>query len=109
MLTRVEGVSRNGRPAAKRSNLALYMRILRESKHFWPHIFALAAISLLDTPLTLLNPLPLKIVVDSVLGTHPLPSWLTWLFPEGTKRTDVLVILVVSGLLVIIELIKQCV
>jgi ATP-binding cassette subfamily B protein len=85
------------------------MRILRESKHFWPHIFALAAISLLDTPLTLLNPLPLKIVVDSVLGTHPLPSWLTWLFPEGTKRTDVLVILVVSGLLVIIELIKQCV
>jgi len=27
-------------------------------------------------PLTLLYPLPLKVVVDSVLGTEPLPSWL---------------------------------
>ncbi|HTM35454.1 MAG TPA: ABC transporter ATP-binding protein [Terriglobales bacterium] len=31
-------------------------------------------------PLTLLYPLPLKVVVDSVLGTQPLPSWLApWL------------------------------
>lgn len=32
-------------------------------------------------PLTLLYPLPLKIVVDSVLGSQPLPSWLISIVP----------------------------
>jgi len=33
-------------------------------------------LSIVSLPLTLLYPLPLKVVVDSVLGSEPLPGWL---------------------------------
>jgi ATP-binding cassette, subfamily B, bacterial len=34
------------------------------------------ALSLISTPVALLTPLPLKIVVDSVLGDKPLPGFM---------------------------------
>jgi ATP-binding cassette, subfamily B, bacterial len=61
----------------KKSVLA---RVLLECRSCWPHLFGIAGLSILSLPLTLLYPLPLKVVVDSVLGTEPLPSWLArWL------------------------------
>ena len=93
--------------ARKQSDFALYRRLLLEARPFWPHIAGLFALSVLATPLTLLNPLPLKIVVDSALGTHELPAWLASLLPAGTQRTDVRVLAVVAGLLVAIALVKQ--
>jgi ATP-binding cassette subfamily B protein len=53
----------------------LYRRLLLEARSCWPHIFGLFLLSLLSVPLALLTPLPLKLVVDSVIGTHPLPSF----------------------------------
>ena len=50
--------------------------MLLESRSCWPHLFGIAALSLISLPLTLLYPLPLKIVVDSVLGNQPLSLWL---------------------------------
>jgi ATP-binding cassette subfamily B protein len=50
--------------------------VLLECRSCWPHLIGIAALSILSLPLTLLYPLPLKIVVDSVLGTQPLPQWL---------------------------------
>jgi ATP-binding cassette subfamily B protein len=50
-------------------------------------LIAIGALSFLSLPLTLLYPLPLKIVVDNVLGTHALPAWLpthTLLHPHRT-------------------------
>ncbi|HXI71490.1 MAG TPA: ABC transporter ATP-binding protein [Verrucomicrobiae bacterium] len=91
----------------KHSDFAIYRRLLLEAKPFWPNIAGLFALSLLATPLTLLNPLPLKIVVDSVLGAHELPAWLAWVFPAGTHRTDFIVLAVVAGTLVVIALLKQ--
>jgi ATP-binding cassette subfamily B protein len=93
--------------ARKHSDLAIYRRLLLEAKPFWPNIAGLFALSLLATPLTLLNPLPLKIIVDSVLGAHELPAWLAWIFPAGTHRTDFIVLAVVAGSLVVIALLKQ--
>jgi ATP-binding cassette subfamily B protein len=51
----------------------IYRRALSEVRDFWPHLGAVLAFGLLATPLALLNPLPLKIIVDSVLGAAPLP------------------------------------
>ena len=42
----------------------------------WPHLAGISLLCLLSTPVTLLAPLPLKIAVDSVLGTIALPVWL---------------------------------
>jgi ATP-binding cassette subfamily B protein len=91
----------------KYSDFTLYRRLLREARPFWRHIAGLFVLSLLATPLTLLNPLPLKIVVDSVLGSHALPAWLARLFPAGTPRTDLRALAVVTGLLIAIALAKQ--
>lgn len=50
--------------------------MLRESRSCWPHLLGIAGLSIVSLPLTLLYPLPLKVVVDSVLGSEPLPRWL---------------------------------
>jgi len=94
--------------ARKHSDFAIYRRLLLEAKPFWPNIAGLFVLSLLATPLTLLNPLPLKIIVDSVLGAHELPAWLAWIFPAGTHRTDFIVLAVVAGSLVVIALLTPC-
>ncbi len=52
--------------------------MLSQSSSCWPHLSGIAFLSFLSLPLTLLFPLPLKIVVDNVLGSQPLPNWLVW-------------------------------
>ena len=59
----------------QRSNSVL-IRVLGECRTCWPHLSGIAFLSFLSLPLTLLYPLPLKIVVDNVLGSQPLPAWL---------------------------------
>ncbi len=44
--------------------------------YLWP-IVVLLIISLVAVPITLIVPLPIKLLVDSVLGSQPLPGYLT--------------------------------
>ncbi len=76
--------------------------MLRESRSCWPHLTGIAGFSLLSLPLTLLYPLPLKIVVDSVLGTQPLPNWLPGSAPwtHGTALEFAVFVLLGIALLV---------
>jgi len=72
--------------------------VLRESSSCWPHLLAIAFLSLLSLPLTLLYPLPLKMVVDNVLGSEPLPSWLvrthaSSVLPASALELTILVLL----------------
>ena len=94
-------------PTRKQSDLTIYRRLLREARPFWPHIAGLFALSLLGTPLALLSPLPLKIVVDSVLGARELPAWLAAVLPAATPRTDWRALAMIAGLLVLIAFLKQ--
>src|SRR6266536_2709975 len=89
------------------SDLNLYRRLLWEAYEFWPHIAALFALTLISTPLTLLSPLPLKILVDSVLGSQEVPSWLAFLLPANSKNTDGIMILIVAGFFVSLALGKH--
>jgi ATP-binding cassette, subfamily B, bacterial len=65
------------------SNFQLYRRLLVEARPYWPHITGILLITLLSTPVSLLIPLPLKIAVDSVLGSHPLPTFLEPVIPQA--------------------------
>jgi ATP-binding cassette subfamily B protein len=47
------------------------LRILRETRDCWRALAGIAALNLLSIPVALLLPIPLKIVVDSVLGSQP--------------------------------------
>jgi len=60
----------------QRSNSAVIRRAVKLARPCWPHLTGIVLLSLLSAPITLLAPLPLKIAVDSVLGTHALPGWL---------------------------------
>lgn len=60
---------------------SVLLRVLRESRSCWPHLLGIAGLSVVSLPLTLLYPLPLKVVVDSVLGSEPLPEWLVRWIP----------------------------
>jgi ATP-binding cassette subfamily B protein len=60
----------------------LFRRLLREARPYWGHISLIFGVSVLATPLALLIPLPLKIVVDSVLGDKPVPGFLAAITPQ---------------------------
>jgi len=66
------------------------VRTLGQSRPYWPHLAAISALSLLSLPLTLLYPVPLKIVVDSALGGQPLPALLMRAFPAARSQAAVL-------------------
>jgi ATP-binding cassette, subfamily B, bacterial len=70
-------------PKNNHTNSKLYRRLLLEVKPYSLHLGGLLFITLLSTPLALLSPLPLKIAVDSVIGTHPLPTFLQGLLPAS--------------------------
>ena len=62
--------------SSRYSTLALYRRLFALSGAYRLHIGGVLLLSLLSTPIALLAPLPLKIVVDSAIGSQPLPDWL---------------------------------
>src|SRR2546429_5787554 len=61
----------------------LYRRLLRQARPYWLHLAGLFGIGLLASPLALLDPVPLKIVFDSVLGSHPLPVYVRAVLPSA--------------------------
>jgi ATP-binding cassette subfamily B protein len=65
------------------SGFILYARLLREVRSRWPLIAALFLLGLLSAPIALLIPLPLKIAVDSVIGTEPLAPALQRILPTA--------------------------
>ena len=88
-------------------DVALYRRLLRQARPYWPHFLALFAMGLLASLIALLNPVPLKIVVDSVLGGRPLPSFLHALLPGAATRSPAATLLVAIGLLVAVAALGQ--
>jgi ATP-binding cassette subfamily B protein len=63
--------------------------------------------SLLASPLALLTPLPLKIAVDNVIGSQPLPGFLNTLLPPAIAESDQALLVFAAGFLVIIALLNQ--
>lgn len=86
-------------------DLALYRRLLRHARPYGLHLAALFGIGLLASPIALLNPVPLKIVVDSVLGTRPLPGFLRDVLPGGWSPQTILAAAI--GLLLLVAAVNQ--
>jgi ATP-binding cassette subfamily B protein len=79
--------------------MALSQRLLRQAKPYWPYIAGIFLLNLLSPLLALLTPLPLKIVVDSVLGSHPVPEPFSPLLP--TAATPAHILLLAVGLVIV--------
>ena len=89
------------------TDVLVFRRVLREARPSWPLIGALFLLSLLASPLALLAPLPLKIAVDSVIGSRALPSVVAPFVPDGIAHSPELLLAFVVGLLVTVVLLSQ--
>jgi ATP-binding cassette, subfamily B, bacterial len=92
---------RRRRPDRERG---LYRRLAREMRPRWRLLLGVLVVTMLATPLTLLTPVPLKIVVDSVLGSHPVPPFLSAILPA---HSDTALLITASLLFVTIALLTQ--
>jgi len=89
------------------TDFTLYRRLLRQARPYWPYIVGIFLIGLLSSFLTLLTPLPLKIAVDSVIGSHPIPGFLNALLPAVARRSGATLLILAAGLSVVIALLGQ--
>jgi ATP-binding cassette subfamily B protein len=94
-------------PAARYTTLTLYKRLLCQARPYWAHIVGILLLSLLSTPLSLLTPLPLKITVDSVLGSQPLPHFLEGVLPVSITQSNNAMLGFTIGLMVAIAFLNQ--
>ncbi len=88
-------------------DLTLYRRLLRQARPYWRNLVGIFLFSLLASPLALLTPLPLKIAVDNVIGSQPLPGFLNALLPPAVTASDQALLIFAAGFLVIIALLSQ--
>src|SRR5438046_6809293 len=88
-------------------DLRLYRRLADQARSSWRSIVGLFLLSLLASPLALLAPMPLKIAVDSVLNSRPLPGFLRPLVPAAVARSPTALLLLVAALAVLITLLSQ--
>jgi ATP-binding cassette subfamily B protein len=81
--------------------LTLYRRLASQARPYWPHVLGILLLQLLTAPLALLGPLPLKIAVDTVIGSRPLPHWLQAILPAGLTSSPGVLLVVAASILVI--------
>ncbi|HEY6306643.1 MAG TPA: ABC transporter ATP-binding protein [Candidatus Angelobacter sp.] len=68
-------------------------QLLRLAQPYWPHLTAIFLLSLIAAPIALLLAFPLKIAVDNVIGSRPLPHVLQALLPavvHGSKAANLM-------------------
>jgi ATP-binding cassette subfamily B protein len=85
----------------------LLSRLLALARPYWLSIVAIFLISLLSTPLALLTPLPLKIAIDSVIGSKPLPGFLAALLSADIALSTTTLLALAAVMLVAITLLSQ--
>ncbi|PYN72968.1 MAG: hypothetical protein DMD96_33755 [Candidatus Rokuibacteriota bacterium] len=89
------------------TDVVLFRRLLGQARPYWPHVAALFLLSLLASPISLLTPLPLKIAVDSVIGSHPLPPFIAPFVPEAIARSAAGLLVLAVGLVLAVALLSQ--
>jgi len=77
----------------------MFRRALRDLRPYAWSLLVLLIISLAAVPITLITPLPLKLLVDSVLGSQPLPGYLAIFSSTGPSLSKNSVLWVAVGLL----------
>ena len=81
------------------SSATLLWRLLKIARPYWLHLCGIVLLSLLATPITLLNPVPIKIIVDNVVGGEQLPDYLSIFLPQWISQSKGNLLLVAVGLI----------
>jgi ATP-binding cassette subfamily B protein len=91
----------------KASDVRLLRRLIHDARPFWPHLATIVLLSASAVPIALLLPLPLKLVVDSILGKQPLPHLLSRFISSETAASPRAMLVVAAGLLVTVSLLQH--
>ena len=94
-------------PPSQNKDIKLFKRLISEARPYWPHIIGIFILGLTSTPLVLLNPVPLKIAVDSVVGSDPLPGFLDVFVPDWATSSNTRVLAFAAGLQITVVLLAQ--
>jgi ATP-binding cassette subfamily B protein len=94
-------------PPRRHGDLALYRRLAREASRWRGAVLGLFLLDLLSAPLALLMPLPVKVVVDHVLGGTPLPPAIAWVVPGGAAASKATLLSASAAALVVVAFLVQ--
>jgi len=89
------------------SGVSILRRLLSEQRSNWPSFVGILFLSLLSTPLSLLAPVPLKIAVDSYIGSGSLPASLAVLLPDSLAPGSTGVLIFAAVLMIIVVVLSQ--
>src|SRR5207249_591762 len=73
----------------------------------WRPISGQFLVNFLSTPLALLTPLPLRVIVDSVIRAQPLPWFVGILVPESVTRSAFGLLVLAAGMYLLIACLNQ--
>jgi ATP-binding cassette, subfamily B, bacterial len=85
----------------------VWRRITRQLAPSWRQIGLLSLVDLLATPLLLLTPIPLKIAVDSVIGSDPVPGFINAMVPGNVAEGSIALLGIVAAMQVLIVLFSE--
>jgi ATP-binding cassette subfamily B protein len=77
-----------------------------QARPYWGKIAVIFLLSLASTPLSLLTPLPLKLVIDNVVNSHPLPKMLRGFVPDSMVHSPSGLAGLAIGLLIGVKLLS---
>ena len=84
-----------------RRSPGMLRRLLSELRPYMLSILFVFAISLTAIPLALVSPLPIKIIVDNVVGTQPLPGYLRIITTDSSQVSAQALVAIAIGILVV--------
>ena len=90
-----------------RNAARLYRQLLLEARPYWPRILLLAFINLLATPIALVVPVPLKIAVDSIAGSLPLPGFYRAIVPDLLETSVTGLVVFTGAMMVLIAVLDE--
>ena len=89
----------------KSSVFNLIKRIILYARPFWPPIIGLFFLTLLATPIALIRPLSMTILIDSGFGSYPVPGFIKMFFPSNFEFTFKAVVIIAASFVILMALI----
>lgn len=86
-------------PKASSARRRMRQRMVRELRPYVPSIVLLYLVSLAAVPLALITPLPIQLIVDSVVDSRPLPGYVAWLAPSLAAASKDTILMIALGIL----------
>jgi len=91
----------------KYSDIKILRRIFSIARPYWLHLGAIFSLEFLGVLILLLLPFPVKIAVDSVIGSEPLPKFVQMITPESLTGVKTSLLWVAVSLQVVLALLMN--